>query len=158
MSSSERLDSSRQNRLSLVWPSSQRLFRKHRANSSREDRLNMVIASYLEQEEAGKAVNQPDLLRVFRNTHMHNQYVQVLLEAGIIGLILFFYLFYQFLRKQITNDSNGRMGWVLVVLFFTGFVGEPFMRNQFTSVLLAFFMGLYYYQSVAKESLAEGNV
>lgn len=65
MSNSQRLDSSRQDRLSLVWPSWQRLCRKLGSNSSRQVRLNMVIASLLELEETGKAVNQPDLLRTY---------------------------------------------------------------------------------------------
>ncbi|MES0492121.1 MAG: O-antigen ligase family protein [Leptospirales bacterium] len=87
---------------------------------------------------------KPGLTKILR-THFHNQYYQILAETGLIGLLLFLHIFYQFVRKFNSKTEFGVLALLLTVMFLVGFIGEPFAQNQFTSVLLAYFMGLCYF-------------
>jgi len=86
---------------------------------------------------------KPGLKNILR-THFHNQYFQIIAETGLIGLLLFLHIFYQFIRKFNFQTEFGVLALLLTVLFLTGFLGEPFARNQFTSILLAYFMAFLY--------------
>ena len=77
---------------------------------------------------------------VITKNHVHNQYLQILLETGAIGLVLFLTIFCFFYQGSLDRTAS----LMLVIIFFTGFIAEPFMRNQFTSALISFFMAWIY--------------
>ena len=95
----------------------------------------------------------PSLRTIYEvsENHMHSQYLQVLTETGIIGLIMFFSIFWIFIFK----GPNRKISFLITIFFYTGFLGEPFLRNQFTSVLICFFMGYIY--SEKNMTSAESN-
>lgn len=76
----------------------------------------------------------------FYGTHFHNQYIQVLMETGFIGFLLFLSMFLTFYL----GSRSKLCAALFILLFFTGFIGEPFFRNQFTSAVMSFFMGMLY--------------
>jgi O-antigen ligase len=102
----------------------------------------------LQKEMEEKKMPRLSYIYQITTNHMHSQYLQVLTETGIIGLILFLGIYFVFIVKSV----NREIAFLLIILFFTGFIGEPFMRNQFTSALICLFMGLIYSASVCRKN------
>ncbi|MDH4201053.1 MAG: O-antigen ligase family protein [Spirochaetia bacterium] len=92
------------------------------------------------QDKPDRSPSRLPNMDVITNNHVHNQYLQILLETGLIGLMLFLSIFYFFYK----GSPDKKMAVLLIVVFFTGFVAEPFMRNQFSSALISFFMAWIY--------------
>lgn len=86
--------------------------------------------------------NHPELKHMGWYMHFHNQYLQILTQMGIIGLILFLNIFYQIYKLKFVNSEFNVIKIILPTIFLVGFVGEPFLHNQFTMVLFAVFVGL----------------
>ena len=80
------------------------------------------------------------IFQIIGENHFHNQYFQILAELGIIGLFLFFSMFWYWYR----GARDKTLAILFILIFFTGFLVEPFMRNQITSALISFFLGLIY--------------
>ncbi len=76
-------------------------------------------------------------------THFHNQYVNVLVQGGIVGLILMLMIFYQFTRLSISDPELKELSLLIVVVMLTSFVAEPLWLKQFTNMLFILFSGLF---------------
>ena len=75
--------------------------------------------------------------------HFHSQYLNVLVQGGIIGLLLFLMLFYQFSRLSIDDPELKELSLLIVILFLVGFIPEPLLMKQFTNALFILFAGLF---------------
>ncbi|WP_309498464.1 O-antigen ligase family protein [Sulfurovum sp.] len=74
--------------------------------------------------------------------HMHNGYMQILLETGIVGLSLFFLFLHALLRVSLENDMRILL-CVFTVIYLVGFVGEPLFWNPQPFLLFNFFVGFF---------------
>jgi O-antigen ligase len=74
--------------------------------------------------------------------HMHNQYMQILLETGVVGLILFFVFLYQLLNISLPRALY-IMLWSFVVIYLFGFIGEPLFWNRQPYMLFNFFVAYF---------------
>lgn len=74
--------------------------------------------------------------------HMHNEYMQILLETGIIGLLLFFLFLYALLKIPLEKDMQILL-YVFIVIYLVGFVGEPLFWNLQPFLLFNFFIGIF---------------
>ena len=78
----------------------------------------------------------------YKMDHLHDQYIQILIQTGIIGLILFFFFLFSLL-KIVLNISNkmvrASMCSIFVVFIFSFFTDVPLIN--FTVGLFAFVMG-----------------
>ncbi|MDH4199615.1 MAG: O-antigen ligase family protein [Spirochaetia bacterium] len=81
-----------------------------------------------------------DTMNIILNTHLHNQYLQILVETGFIGFFLFLMMFWSFYKEA----EFKRIAILLIVFFFTGFMVEPFLHKQFSSALICLFMSIFY--------------
>ena len=74
--------------------------------------------------------------------HFHNQYVNVLVQGGLIGLLLMLAMFYQLTRLSIANAELKELSLLFSVMMLTAFVAEPLWLKQFTNMLFILFSGL----------------
>jgi O-antigen ligase len=81
----------------------------------------------------------PKSLSAITKNHFHNQYLQILTETGLIGFTLFLLMVFYF-----HFPSDKIFSTLFIILFFTGFLAEPFLRNQFSSLLFCLFTGFIY--------------
>ncbi len=77
------------------------------------------------------------------HNHPHNQYLLVLLETGIIGLILFLSFFYKYFKLNIQNRELKQLSIIFGVIYSVGFLSEPLLIKQFTLSLFILFFGLF---------------
>jgi len=75
--------------------------------------------------------------------HPHNQYLLILLQMGIIGLVLFFYMIYQFYKLKIDDPEIKELSILFATIFFVSCIPEPLLAKQFTLGLFMLFVGLF---------------
>ncbi len=97
-------------------------------------------AKALEKDSHGFSKRVVELLPM---THFHSQYLNILVQSGLIGLALFFYLFYRYVTLKIEDDELKELSLVLVSVYMIGFLVEPLWMKQFTNVLFILFSGLF---------------
>jgi O-antigen ligase len=98
-----------------------------------------------EKEAIVEAVSQPELEKfsfITRYSHLHNQYLQFLVQGGIIGLILFFALFW--LLSERVKGSLVASSYLLILsgVYMVGFFGEVLLRRQFSMLLFVLLIAL----------------
>jgi len=74
--------------------------------------------------------------------HMHNQYVQVFTELGLIGFIIFIAIFYQVGRLKIGAQEYSNMKYIYLTVLLFSFVSEVIFHRQFSMALFALITGL----------------
>jgi O-antigen ligase len=87
--------------------------------------------------------------------HLHNGYMQILVEVGIIGLLLFFFFIYTLLRARMKRDDYILLVMVITI-YLIGFVGEPLFFNRKPYLLFNLFIAILLFKSMygAKEKEA----
>ena len=75
--------------------------------------------------------------------HFHSQYLNVLVQGGIIGLFLLMILFYNFSKLPIFKPELKELSLLISVVFLIGFIPEPLLMKQFTNTLFILFSGLF---------------
>ena len=73
----------------------------------------------------------------------HNQYVDILYEAGILGLLIFTYMIYTFFFKEIKTKKMQLFMFCLLVVSVTGEYILPNQSLESWSALLFFTLGLF---------------
>jgi len=74
--------------------------------------------------------------------HMHNQYVQIATELGLVGLLALLNIFFQLLRVPVRTREMRGLAVVLGCVFLFGFIGDPFFHKQLPLVLFSVMAGL----------------
>ena len=74
--------------------------------------------------------------------HSHNQYLEVLIQEGLVGLVLLFLMFYYLFKMSIDDKELSELRYILITLFMVSFVGEPLWMKQFTNVMFILLVGL----------------
>ena len=74
--------------------------------------------------------------------HLHNQYLQVLTELGLVGLLLFLNIFYQMVRAPLRNAELRGVLLITSGVFLVGFIGDPFFHKQLPLVLFCTATGI----------------
>jgi len=75
--------------------------------------------------------------------HFHNQYLNVLVQGGLIGLILMLMIFYYLVKLTIEDPELKELSLIFAVVMLTAFLPEPLWLKQFTNMLFILFMGLF---------------
>jgi len=83
--------------------------------------------------------------------HPHNQYLLILLQMGIIGLLLFLYTIYQVVKLKINNPEIKELSILFATIFFVSCIPEPLLAKQFTIGLFILFIGLFSIESTSKQ-------
>lgn len=74
--------------------------------------------------------------------HMHNQYIQIATEIGLIGLFLFLGIFYQVGRLEIEDKVFLHMKYIYLTILLFSFVSEVIFHRQFSMAFFALIVGL----------------
>ena len=90
--------------------------------------------------EKSKQYSHGNIVKYF--WHMHNQYMQVLIETGIIGFILFLVFIYHLFKIKIHATMYILFCTILTIYCF-GFVGEPLFWNRQPFLLFNFLIGIF---------------
>ncbi len=82
--------------------------------------------------------------------HLHNGYMQILVETGIVGLLLFLFFIYKLLELKTQRDQ-----WILiftiVIIYLVGFVGEPLFFSRKPYLLFSLFIAIFMYQALKED-------
>jgi O-antigen ligase len=73
--------------------------------------------------------------------HLHNQYLQILMETGLIGLLIFIGLIVSLLRLDVPEYYRS-FHITFIVIYLVGFVGEPLLCNRQPYLLFLMFVAL----------------
>jgi len=69
--------------------------------------------------------------------HLHNQYLQVATEIGVVGLLLMLNIFVQLVRGPYSRPDDRNLAVILCGVYLIGFIGDPFLHKQLPLVLFA---------------------
>lgn len=84
----------------------------------------------------------PYMMCIKELSHMHNQYLQILTQLGIIGLFFFLLIFYMVANIQIKDISYNNMKYIYLSVLCVGFVSETLFHRAFSLALFTFLIGL----------------
>jgi len=91
--------------------------------------------------------------------HLHNQYLQVGTELGLVGLVGLLLIFVQLLRHPPGDPELRTLVPILSFVFLFGFLGDPFFCKQLPVVLFSVMAGLLISEGARDPSgAAEGGV
>ncbi len=82
--------------------------------------------------------------------HLHNGYMQILVETGVIGLVLFLAFLTALLRLNASRDEVIFIS-TIVVIYLVGFVGEPLFFSRKPYLLFNLFVALFMWKVYSKE-------
>lgn len=82
------------------------------------------------------------------DSHPHNQYLLILLQSGVVGLIVFFYFIYNFFRLKIEDKEIKELSVLFGTIYFVSCLAEPLFVKQFTLALFILFMGIFFSASI----------
>jgi len=74
--------------------------------------------------------------------HMHNQFFQIATQLGLIGLLIFLFLFYSILRLPILSQEYKNIKYVYLTVILFAFLAEVLFHRQFSMALFALIIGL----------------
>jgi len=85
--------------------------------------------------------------------HMHNQYLQILTQTGMIGLILFLLIFYMIAKLEIKSYEFRQIKYIYLTVVLFAFVSEVLLHRQFGMALFALIVGLLLAQNRVENEL-----
>jgi O-antigen ligase len=74
--------------------------------------------------------------------HLHNQYLQVATELGLVGLASMLYIFFVLIRGPYPRREEQDLAALLCCAFLVGFLGDPFLHKNLPLVLFATLSGV----------------
>jgi len=74
--------------------------------------------------------------------HMHNQYLQILTQTGLIGLVLFLSIFYMLGKLELKEYEYRQMKYIYLSVTLFAFISEVLLHRQFGMALFALIIGL----------------
>jgi len=74
--------------------------------------------------------------------HLHNQYLQIFTQLGIVGFVIFLSIFYQIARLPIKQLEYKNIKYIYLTVLLFAFVSEVIFHRQFSMVLFALVVGL----------------
>lgn len=125
------------------------LFWRTTANIVQENPFGVGIGDFKDATKAELQNKKYDKListytkEFMSDNHPHNQYLLILLESGIIGLIAFFTFLLYFVKLKIEDIELKELSLLFITIYMVSFLAEPLLLKQFTVALFALFLGLF---------------
>jgi O-antigen ligase len=73
----------------------------------------------------------------------HNQYLLILMQTGVIGFTLFLFFIYYFIKLPIRDKEIKEISLLFSAIFFTSFIADTLLMQQFPLALFIVFIGLF---------------
>jgi len=74
--------------------------------------------------------------------HIHNQFLEVFTQMGLIGLFIFISIFYMIVRLPIDESQYKNIKYIYVTILMFSFIPEVLFHRQFSMALFALVIGL----------------
>ena len=144
------------NRVLNVKTDFDKLFIEKSYNSSLGNRIGAwEVASDIAKDNPILGVgNQDNIIELQRITtekphlqplnwypHFHNQYLQISTALGILGILIFIYIFVQIGKLKQNQENIYLIKTAFISIFLVGFIAEPFLHKQFTMALFSIILG-----------------
>jgi len=82
--------------------------------------------------------NMPYFKCSFRYNHLHNQYIQILVQVGSVGMVIFLSIFY-FLFKE---AKDKRFAFLVIIAILLSFNGDVLLSRQFSTALISLLIAI----------------
>ncbi len=89
--------------------------------------------------------------------HLHNQYLQVAVEVGLVGLLALGGMFWTLLGHREGHPVLRTLMLVLVAVYAVGFLGDPFLHKQLPLTLFSLLAGVLLAGTCSPEGRGEGS-
>ena len=99
-----------------------------------------VMAQLVEDKKYNLSSHYKEFLT---KAHLHNQYSQTLVEGGIVGILLLFFLYYNILKLPFNDGELKELSIIFLVVYMVGSIGDPLLIKQFTRILFIVFIGIF---------------
>ncbi|WP_345975123.1 O-antigen ligase family protein [Sulfurimonas sp. HSL3-7] len=73
----------------------------------------------------------------------HNQYLMVMVQSGLIGILLFLAMFYALFRLPIVNQETKQTSILFGIIFMVAFISNPFLLVNETRTLFILFTSVF---------------
>lgn len=104
--------------------------------------LGAGTASHLKISKKIIKNNYPQLIYTSRLMHSHNQYIEIVLQLGLIGLFLFLFFLYKLIKLDINNNNLKMLLFITLSIFILGSIPEILFYLHGTISLFAFVVGI----------------
>jgi len=125
-----------------MWKIGSSLFKENPILGSGINSQKDLTKKYLQDNPPKSLTNWS--INVIKNHHLHSQYIQTLVELGIVGIAFIIAIFYQIFKFKIIKDEFRELKYIFIVIFLVGFLPEPLFLKQFTNILFIFFISILY--------------
>ena len=101
------------------------------------------------QKSAKEALQKDDhgfskkLVEFIPKYHFHNQYLNVLVQNGFIGLFLLLFMLYNMFTAKIDNKEIKELSILFTTIYAVSFWAEPLLIVRYSSILFILFAGLF---------------
>lgn len=84
-----------------------------------------------------------DMKTFMSNTHAHNQFLMIIIQIGIVGLIIMLLIIYELFKIALNSNKENKNIFVLfLVIYFISCMANPLWYKQFTISLWILFISL----------------
>ncbi len=98
--------------------------------------LKQAVATKVEE------VQNQKFAFITRYDHLHNQYLQILVQGGFVGFITFLALFYTLMMRIGSHERAGAYALILFIVYLSSFFMEVVLRRQFGIMLFVWMVSL----------------
>ena len=130
----------------MVWKSSLKLFKDKPifgyGLGDAQDSLNELIA-------------KNDTINWSYFPHSHNQYLQIMLQLGLVGLIAFLSIFYVSIRVCFSGSGKGFLLLFFIIPLMLDMLTDVFTENQSVIFFIYFFLPVLYFIVTSEKKLKE---
>ena len=105
-----------------------------------------------EMQKLGETVYKQSMPIITANkyAHFHNQFLQIIVQFGLIGMIIFLLMFYYLLTLKLDNKIFDLVKISIVFIYLISFMGEPVLHKQTTEALFAIIASILIFMSTQK--------
>lgn len=107
---------------------------------------SLAINETLDKKEFGSFANAKEFMS---KNHAHNQFLMIIIQLGLLGLLLVLYIFYLLLRTilKIENKEHKAILLLFVVIYLASCFTDPLWYKQFTiAIWILFISFITYYE------------
>ena len=84
----------------------------------------------------------PEMGCIIELPHMHNQYLQILTQLGIVGLSFFLFIFYAIATIRLKKGEFYRIKYIYLIVVLFALIPEVLLHRAFSLTLFALIIGL----------------
>ena len=135
-----------------VWKAGSEIIKKRPILGTGIGAEMKVLKEHIEKGHYDSALEKGFL--VLSDTHYHNNYVQVTVGLGLIGLFLFLLIFYEIFKLDIEDKELSNLRYIFLAIYSISGLVELMFGPQFPLAFFALFVGLFIGFSKSKARLS----